>query len=161
IRRWLVAHPRWTLTLLVSIAMGPFLAKPFNIDDPLFIWLAQQVQAHPLDPFGFNVNWYGEIGPMWTVTENPPLAGYYLALFGTVLGWNEVGLHLAGLLAALAVILGTHRLAMTMCNRPGLAARAVLFTPIFLLSANTVMCDMLMLAFWTWAVVFWVEGLEQ
>src|ERR1700733_6004699 len=45
IRQWLAAHPRWTLTLLVAAALGPFLAKPFNIDDPLFIRLAQQVSA--------------------------------------------------------------------------------------------------------------------
>ena len=161
IRPWLAAHPRWTLTLLVIVALGPFLAKPFNIDDPLFIWLAQHVQAHPGDPFGFPVNWYGKVNQMWQVTENPPVAGYYFALAGSVLGWSEIGLHLAGLLAALAVILGTHRLASRLCAHPLLAAAAVLFTPIFLVSANTVMCDVLMLAFWVWAVVFWVEGLEQ
>jgi 4-amino-4-deoxy-L-arabinose transferase-like glycosyltransferase len=57
--------------------------------------------------------------------------------------------------------LGTHRLALRLCGNPLLAACAVLFTPIFLVSAGTVMCDVLMLAFWVWAVVFWVEGLEQ
>ena len=161
IRQWPAAHPRWTLVLLVAAALGPFLAKPFNIDDPLFIRLAQNVSAHPGNPFGFNVNWYGLVSPMWTVTENPPLAGYYYALAGNVFGWGEISLHFAGLLAALAVILGTHRLALRLCGQPMLAACAVLFTPIFLVSANTVMCDVLMLAFWIWAIVFWVEGLEQ
>ena len=161
IRPWLAAHPRWTLTVLVLVALGPFLAKPFNIDDPLFIWLAQHIQAHPADPFGFPVNWYGKVNQMWQVTENPPVAGYYFALAGSMLGWSEIGLHLAGLLAALAVILGTHRLASRLGGDPLLAAAAVLFTPIFLVSANTVMCDVLMLVFWVWAVVFWVEGLEQ
>jgi 4-amino-4-deoxy-L-arabinose transferase-like glycosyltransferase len=145
----------------VFAALGPFLTKPFNIDDPLFIWVAHQIQAHPFDPYGFDVNWYGSVSPMWTVTENPPVAGYFFALAGSIFGWSEIGLHFAGLLAALAVILGTHRLALQLCGQPMLAACAVLFTPIFLVSANTVMCDMLMLAFWTWAVVFWVEGLEQ
>src|SRR5579863_5148347 len=115
---WLAAHPRWTLTLLVVIALGPFLTKPFNIDDPLFIQLAQHVSAHPANPFGFNVNWYGKISPMWTVTENPPLAGYYYALFGSTLCWSEWSLLCAGLLAALAVILGTHRLALQFCQDP-------------------------------------------
>ena len=161
IRRWIEAHPRWTVTLLVGAMLGPFLAKPFNIDDPLFIWLAQQVQKHPGDPFGFSVNWYGVVSPMWKVTENPPVAGYYLALAGNIFGWNEIGLHLAGLLAAVMVILGTYRLARKFCGHPLLASCAVLFTPIFLVSANTVMCDVLMLAFWIWALVFWVEGLEQ
>ena len=161
IRPWLAAHPRWTLSLLVAVALGPFLAKPFNIDDPLFIRLAQHVQAHPENPFGFNVNWYGLVSPMWTVTENPPLAGYYFALAGSLFGWSEISLHFAGLLAALAVILGTHRLATRLCGNPLLAACAVLLTPVFLVSANTVMCDVLMVAIWVWAVVFWVEGLEQ
>jgi 4-amino-4-deoxy-L-arabinose transferase-like glycosyltransferase len=161
IRRWLAAHPRGTLALLVAGALGPFLAKPFNIDDPLFIRLAQHVSAHPGNPFGFDVNWYGLVTPMWTVTENPPLAGYFFALAGNVFGWSEIGLHCAGLLAALAVILGTHRLAARLCGNPLLADCAVLFTPVFLVSASTVMCDVLLLAFWIWAVVFWVEGLEQ
>lgn len=161
IQLWLAAHPRWLLTLLVAALLGPMLAKPFNIDDPLFIWLAQQVRAHPENPFGFSVNWYGQWLPMWAVTENPPLAGYYYALASSLLGWSEVGLHLAAGLTALAVVLGTYRLAAHFCSQPLLAACAVLVTPIFLVSANTVMSDMLMLAFWVWAVVFWVEGLAQ
>ena len=78
-----------------------------------------------------------------------------------MLGWSETALHLAFLLPALAVILGTHRLARRFCDRPMLAALAVLFTPVFLVSSATVMCDVLMLAFWVWAVVFWMEGLER
>jgi len=160
IRRWLAAYPHGTLFLLVCVATGPFLAKPFNIDDPLFIRLAQQVWVHPADPFGFSVNWYGEVWPMWTVTENPPLAGYYFALFGSAFSWSEIGLHLGGLLATCAVLWGTFRLAARFCGSPLLAAGAVLCMPIFLVSANTVMCDPLMLAFWIWAIVFWLEGLE-
>src|ERR1035441_1740526 len=106
-RQWLRAHPRWTLCLLVSAALGPFLAKPFNLDDPLFIWLAQQVQVHPGDPFGFEVNWYGRVSPFWAITDNPPATGYYFAAVGNIFGWSEIGFHLGGLLAALAAILGT------------------------------------------------------
>jgi 4-amino-4-deoxy-L-arabinose transferase-like glycosyltransferase len=161
IRRWLAVHPQWAITFLVSAMLGPFLAKPFNLDDPLFIWLARQVQIHPGNPFAFAVNWYGQVGPMWAVTENPPVAGYYFALAGNIFGWNEIGLHLAGLAAAIGVLLGTHRLARHLCRQPMVAVCATLFAPIFLVSANTVMCDMLMLAFWVWAMVFWLEGLSQ
>jgi 4-amino-4-deoxy-L-arabinose transferase-like glycosyltransferase len=161
IRPWLGAHPRWTLCLLVSAALGPFLAKPLNLDDPLFIWLAQQVQVHPADPFGFGVNWYGRVSPFWAVTDNPPVAGYYFAAAGDLFGWSELGFHLGGLLAALAAIWGTHRLALRLAGQPLLATCAVLFTPVFLVSAGTVMSDVLMLSFWVWAIVFWVEGLEQ
>jgi 4-amino-4-deoxy-L-arabinose transferase-like glycosyltransferase len=158
---WLARHPYLALTLAVLAALGPFLAKPFNIDDPLFIWAARQIQAHPLDPYGFNVNWYWMPSPMWAVTENPPLAAYYIALAAVVLGWSELALHSAFLLPALAVILGTYRLARRFCKWPMLAALLTLFTPVFMVSSTTVMCDVLMLAFWVWAVVLWVEGMER
>ena len=159
--RWLALHPNWTLLLVVLAALAPFLAKPFNIDDPLFLWTARQIHAHPADPYGFKVNWYGTADPMWWVTENPPLASYYLALAAGFLGWSEVSLHFAFLLPAVAAILGTHRLARRFCNLPMLTALATLFTPVFLVSGTTVMCDVLMLAFWVWAAAFWLEGLEE
>ena len=95
---------------------------------------------------------------MWNAMENPPLASYYLALAARIFGWNEIGLHFAFLLPALAVVLGTRRLARNFCQPPVLAALAMLFTPVFMVSSLTVMCDVPMLAFWVWAVVFWVGG---
>jgi hypothetical protein len=160
-KSWVAAHPRWTLTLAVVSCLGPFLTKPFNMDDPLFVWTARQIQAHPFNPYGFNVNWYGTASPMWGVTQNPPLGAYYVALAAGMLGWSEMALHFAFLLPALAVILGTYRLARRFCDQPLLAALATLFTPVFLVSATSVMCDVLMLAFWVWAVVLWVEGMEK
>jgi len=161
VRDWCLRHPRWMLTLLTVVSLAPFLAKPFNIDDPLFIWAAEQIHSHPFNPYGFDVNWYGMPSPMWNVTQNPPLACYYLALAAGIFGWSETALHAAFLLPAVAVVLGTHRLARHFCRRPVLAALATLFTPVFLVSSTTVMCDVLMLAFWVWAIVFWVEGMEQ
>jgi 4-amino-4-deoxy-L-arabinose transferase-like glycosyltransferase len=160
-RRWLAAHPNWVLTFVTLAVLAPFFAKPFNMDDPLFIWVAQQIYLHPGDPYGFNVNWAQTVFPMWNVTENPPLACYYLALGAGFFGWNEIGLHLAFMLPAIAVVLGTRRLAGHFCQRPTLAALATLFTPVFMVSSMTVMCDMLMLAFWVWAALLWVEGLDR
>ena len=161
IRRWFLLHPYWTLTLLVLAALGPFLTKPFNIDDPLFIWTAHQIQAHPGNPYGFNVNWYGSMDPMWNVTKNPPLVCYYLALAAGIFGWSETALHFAFLLPAVAAIIGTYQLARRFCDHPMLAALVTLFTPVFLISSTTVMCDVPMLALWVWAVVLWVDGMKQ
>jgi 4-amino-4-deoxy-L-arabinose transferase-like glycosyltransferase len=158
---WLAARPQLLLTLLVLAALVPFLAKPFNIDDPLFLWVARQIHRHPTDPYGFNLNWYGWESPMWEVTKNPPLACYYLALAAAVLGFGEVALHAAFLLPAVAAILGTFRLAQRWCPRPMLAACATLLAPAFLVSSTSVMCDTLMLAFWVWAIVLWTDGLER
>ena len=161
IRRWCALHPRWTLTLVGLAALVPFLAKPFNMDEPLFLWAARQIQVHPGDPYGFNVNWYGTTMPMSVVTKNPPLACYYLALAAKAFGWSEAALHAAFLLPALAMIWGTYRLARRLCHWPFLATLVTIATPVFLISATTVMCDVTMLAFWVWAVVLWWEGMQQ
>lgn len=159
--RWFASRPRLTLILAVLAALGPFLAKSFNMDDPLFLWTARQIQAHPANPYGFGLNWYGSESPMWEVTKNPPLACYYLATAAAILGWSEMSLHFAMLLPAVAAILGTHRLARRLCQKPVLAAFATLLTPVFLVSSTAVMCDTLLLAFWVWAVVLWIEGMEK
>ncbi len=157
----LASRPRLLLTLALLATLGPFLTKSFNIDDPLFLWAAHQIQAHPANPYGFDLNWYGYEEPMWEVSKNPPLACYFLAGAAAILGWSEMALHSAFLLPALAAILGTFRLARRWCRQPLLAACATLFTPVYVVSATTVMCDTLLLAFWVWAVVLWSEGLEK
>jgi len=159
--RRITLHPNWTLTFVTMAVLAPFLAKPFNIDDPLFIWVAHQIQAHPLNPFGFNVNWFGTVSPMYLATENPPVACYYIAFAAAIFGWSEIALHGAFLLPAIAVVLGTYRLAKKFCGQAMLTALATLFTPVFMISSMTVMCDVMMLAFWVWAVVFWMEGMDK
>jgi 4-amino-4-deoxy-L-arabinose transferase-like glycosyltransferase len=158
---WLAQYPATLLTLATLAVLLPFIGKPFDIDDPLFVWVAQHIRSHPLDPYGFNVNWYGYEMPLWALTKNPPLAGYYLALVGSVFGWSESVLHTALLLPAVAVVVGAYRLAARFCKHPLAAALLALFTPVFLVSSTTVMCDVTMLAFWVWAVVFWMDGTER
>ncbi|HUI82940.1 MAG TPA: glycosyltransferase family 39 protein [Candidatus Binatia bacterium] len=148
------------LAVATVLCLLPFSGRAFNIDDPLFLWSAQHILHHPFDPFGFQVNWYQQSLPMSQVTENPPLACYYAALIGSIAGFSERALHLGFLLPALAVVLGTYRLAQCLTRSPLVAAAATLFAPGLLISAGSVMCDTLMLAFWMWAVVLWVEGLD-
>lgn len=159
--QWGKAHPVLTLVVATLLCLGPFVSKPVHLDDPLFLWAARQIQAHPLDPFGFQVNWSLAVEPMFLATQNPPLAAYYLALVAAVFGWNEAVLHTAFLLPALAAVLGTHQLAKRLCAHPVFAALTVLATPVFLVSSTTLMCDTMMLAFWVWAVVLWDRGLAE
>ena len=158
---WCARHPVALLVLTTLAALLPFIGKPFNIDDPLFVWAAQHVRSHPMDPYGFNANWYGHEMPFWAITQNPPLACYYLAMVGSVFGWSEMVLHSALLLPAVATIVGAYQLATRFCKHPLAAALLTLFTPVFLVSSTTVMCDVLMLAFWVWSLVFWMRATER
>jgi len=149
------------LTAVTLACLCPFLGKAFHIDDPLFIWCGKHIVSEPGNFYNFKVNWEGREEAMAAATQNPPLASYYLAGAGAIVGWSELALHLAFFLPALAVLLGTLRLARRLCADPIFATAAVLFTPVFLICSGTVMCDVLMLALWVWAVVFWVEGIES
>ena len=156
--------PRWHLLLVVlltTLALLPFAGKALHIDDPLFVWAAKHIAAHPADPYGFDVNWYGESARMSDVTKNPPAVSYYLALAGGAFGWSEIALHLAMLVPAMLVAFGTWLLAVRFTTRPLIACGLALATPGFLVSATTVMSDVPMLAAWLFATWFWLRGIDR
>jgi 4-amino-4-deoxy-L-arabinose transferase-like glycosyltransferase len=155
------ARQRWLLLLLIAACLLPFLHKAFNIDDPLFLWAAKHIVQHPLDPYGFPVVWYRTSMPMSEVMKNPPLASYFLALIGFWAGWSEPVLHSLFLLPAVAVILAIHQVAREMTRSPLTAAIATLATPVFLISATSVMCDVPMLALWLFAIILWRKGIRE
>jgi len=146
---------------ITFICLLPFIGKAFNIDDPLFLWAAKNIQSNPSNPYGFNVNWYGFDMRMSEVTKNPPITSYYIAAIGPFFGWSEVALHLAFLLPAVGVVVGTYLIAGNFCKRPFVAALCSLLTPVFLVSSTSVMSDTMMLAFWVFAVYFWISGVER
>ena len=148
------------LMLLTAACLVPFAGKAFFIDDTLFLRAAQQIQKHPLDFYGFSINWFGYTTPMTVAFDNPPLTSYYIALVALFLGWSEWALHLSFLLPALAAVWGIFALAKNYCERPFTAALIALLTPVFLISATAVMCDVMELAFWVWTLVFFETGLR-
>jgi 4-amino-4-deoxy-L-arabinose transferase-like glycosyltransferase len=158
----LAAPLRWSylsaLGTVCVLLLLPFLAKPFNIDDPLFVWAAKQIVAHPLDPYGFTGNWQRHAEPFWSFMQNPPLASYYLAIAGRLFGWTEVALHMAMMLIALAAVVGTYLVAARFCRRPGFATLLMVCSAAFLVSATTVMSDVPLLCLWVWAVYLWLRG---
>src|SRR5438046_6433120 len=148
------------LAALTVLCLLPFSGRAFHTDDTLFIWAAQNITKHPFNPYGFQLIWDFTQVRMSELTQNPPLASYYMALAGSVVGWSERALHLVFLLPTLALVLGTYRLAQKFTRSPLFAAFATLLTPGLLVSACSVMCDPMMLAIWMWAAILWIEGLE-
>jgi hypothetical protein len=159
--QWSSRHSYFFLTGSTLLCLLPFSGRAFHVDDPLFVWSGQQIVKHPLNPYGFQVIWDNYSEPMSEVTKNPPLACYYAAAIGSIAGWSELALHLGFLLPALALVLGTYRLSMRFTRSPLIATAAAVLTPGVLVSASSVMCDVMMLAFWIWASVLWMEGLDN
>jgi hypothetical protein len=159
--------PRWStlqsyvfLALATIVCLLPFSGRAFHVDDTLFLRAGQHIVQNPTNPYGFEVNWDAASQPMSEITQNPPLACYYIALIGRVAGWSERSLHLGFILIAVSLVLGTYRLAQKFTRSPLLASLCTLLTPGILVSASSVMCDTMMLALWIWAAYFWIEGLD-
>lgn len=51
----------WPALLLATACLLPFLNKPFLIDDPYFLTMAQQIAKHPAHPTDFTICW--NVGP--------------------------------------------------------------------------------------------------
>ena len=149
------------LACLTAACLLPFLGKPLHIDDPVYVRVAQQILESPGDFFGFEMNWHGRPESVAAFNQNPPGVSFYLALAGATLGWSEMALHLAMLLPTLALILGTAALSRRWCASPRTAALTLLTLPAFLVSATTLMADVLMAALWCGAVLFWTDGIEM
>ncbi len=162
--KWELSEHASALLLLTAVTLAclcPFLGKAFHIDDPLFIWSGRHILSEPWNFYNFHLNWTGREEPMSAVTQNPPLAAYYVALVGSLFGWSEMALHAGFLLPALALVAGTYRLARKFCAHPLAAALTTITAPVFLLSSTSVMCDTMMVALWLWSLVFWMEGLAE
>jgi 4-amino-4-deoxy-L-arabinose transferase-like glycosyltransferase len=160
-KSWISAHPRVVIGFILVVCLGPFINKAIHTDDALFVWAAEWIQKHPVDFFGFEVNeWFSAI-PMWKANWNPPVMSYFLAGVASLFGWSEIVLHLAGLAIAFMAAMGIYSLAQMWCDRPLLATVIAMFTPAFLVSSSTLMCDVLMLTFWIWALVLWERALAS
>ena len=146
--------------IVAILCLLPFVNKAFHIDDPLFIWAGKHIISNPADFYGFQVSWGITGKRMADVTKNPPLACYYITIVALMFGFSEIVLHIAFLVPAVAAVLGTYYLARMFCSRPVPATLAMVLTPVFLVSCTNVMCDIMMLAMWVWAVFFWVRGIQ-
>ena len=153
-------HLLW-LGLTTFALLLPLLNKAFHIDDPLFLWTAEQIAVSPADFFGFEVNWYGVVEAMHAVTKNPPLVGYYLAVVAAIGGGSEIALHLGMSIPAIALAIGMAVLARSFTPNSTIAAGVVILTPVFAVSATSLMSDVTMSALWCWALIFFIRGFES
>jgi 4-amino-4-deoxy-L-arabinose transferase-like glycosyltransferase len=155
-----VPAPVW-VALITILCVAPFGGSAFKVDDTLFLRAAEQIRHHPTDFYGFSMNWIGVPLPMYKDADNPPLASYLIALASLIGGWSEWSLHSAFALVAAAAAAGCWFLAARFCRHPTTAALVAVLSPVFLVSATTVMCDTMLLAFWVWSLYCLERGLEE
>ena len=150
----------------------PFADKAIHIDDVYFVEVARNILAHPWRPFAGAVALededyrvfaaQGRCPDTFASMSHPPLVPYAIALIAAVTGgWRERWLHLGFALFAGGAALAMYSLARRF-TRHGLAATLLLISsPIFILSAQSLMTDMPTLAFSLGGLALLVQGLDQ
>jgi 4-amino-4-deoxy-L-arabinose transferase-like glycosyltransferase len=155
------SRARAALVALTLLPLLPFLSAAVSIDAPVFLAVARQIVAHPLDPFGFDMIWDPTSPHVARFNQNPPLLSYYLAPWIAAFGEREAVLHAALLPFPLIAALSFHGIARRLVGS-GLAPTALLVaTPAFLLLATTLMLDVPVLAWMLLAVLALLRANES
>jgi hypothetical protein len=141
----------------------PFAAKPFNVDDPFYIKMAQQIASDPLRPYSFSINWSGQLRNVWDKTEAtfPPLIPYYIALIIKVFGLNEKILHLFFLIFPLSAAAGLYFILKKYTESPLLLTLTAIATPAFLVSSTGIMLDLPLAALMLSSIALFIYGLDE
>ncbi len=148
------------LAALGIVTLLPFITKPFNIDDPFYLAVAKHIVESPFDFYGFDFNWYGTVEPV-TYANHAPATAYYMALVGIIAGWSEPAMHIAFMVPAIALLLGTYAAAKRLCDQPALATVIAWFCPALFVSATSIMTDVWMAACFVWAIALWMRGVDE
>ena len=138
------------IVLFAAVLFMPFSGKPFHIDSPVTIYIAEQLLENPLDPPA------GEFGPLlapWNHTElppssafhatpHPPLISFYTAGIIKLFGSGEKAVNRA----FFPFYAGTLLFFFGLCIRFGIRNRmpaALLFavSPVLFINAQNVMYD--------------------
>jgi hypothetical protein len=150
----------WLVALFAVVPLLPFVPKAVSIDAPVFVAVANQILAHPFDPFGFQMVWDPTSPDVWAFNRNPPLLSYYLAVWLAVFGEVDAWLHVAMLPFSLLAGLSFLGIARRLSDEGARPALLLIATPCYLVLATTLMLDVALLGFMLFAVYALLRGVE-
>jgi 4-amino-4-deoxy-L-arabinose transferase-like glycosyltransferase len=157
------AAPRREVAILAALTvlpLLPFLPTAISIDAPVFVAVAHQIVASPLDPFGFQMIWDPTSPDAAVFNRNPPLLSYWIAPWIALLGERDALLHALVLPFPLLASLSFYGIARRLAGT-GLAPAALLvLTPAFLVLATTLLLDVPVLACVLLSVYALLRGVE-
>jgi 4-amino-4-deoxy-L-arabinose transferase-like glycosyltransferase len=149
---------RLCVAALALLPQLPFLDAAVSLDGPVFVAVAKQILAHPLDPFGFEMLWDPSSAQAAAFNRNPPLVSYTLAAWMALGASSERALHAALLPFALLAALSFHGIARRIAGPgPGLAC-LLCASPAFVVLGSAILLDVPVLAFGLLAVYALLRG---
>lgn len=153
--------PEALITAAFALFMtAPFLGRPFDLDDVIFLKLAAARLNEPLllelQDFAF----FGVLNETF-IDTHPPLISAWLALMMKLGGASEIWLHFSFLGFPAIAAVSMYYLARRFCRAPVFAATILMATPGIAVMSHSVMSDLPGLAFWLAATALYVYGLER
>ena len=117
--------------LVLAIVYFPFVDKAFTIDDPIYIKAAEHILVDPLDFYGGEDNWTGNLIPHHALNKNPPLLPFLIAGVASVFGFDEVAFHSIFFLFVALSAIGIYQLGRQFNTNPLITTILAAFTPVF------------------------------
>ena len=156
---------------MVALTTLPFAAKAVHIDDVYFLEVARNVLKDPLRPFSgavaledIDYRVFAQAGRCPTTfasMSHPPLVSYVMALVARLFGgFRELPLHLVFDLFALGAALAMYDLAKRFASLPLVTTLLLLSSPVFVISAQSLMTDMPALALSLAALAVFIRGTD-
>ncbi len=146
------------LTALLTL---PFIAKPWHVDEPLFLAVARHILADPGHPLDFAFNWYGKLAPMATINNTPPLFLYLLALALKLTGGAEWGMRLLFWPLNVLTAIGFYRLASRYLKEPLYPVLIAVAAPATALTWGLLYPENVAMLFGVWSMVWLVRGVDE
>lgn len=138
----------------------PFLGKPFHVDEPFFLAVADQILRDPFNPLAFQFNWYEQSVPMAEINNTPPLFYYLLAALRGLSGEREWLLRLLYLPVSALAAGGLYALAGRFLINPFWPVLILISTPAYFLSMSPLYPEVLAAAFGFWGLFRVVSGTD-
>lgn len=151
------------LLILMNLCIHvPFVNKAFHLDDVQYLAIARNVFENPLFPLDLPYVFEGQRVSLWGHTH-PPLNSYFLAgaLWVANAPPSEVPLHSLYLLFPLAATVSFYFLARRFAVPPILSTALLVSVPAIIVSAQTLMTDVPLLAFWLCATTLFIYGVDR
>ncbi len=151
------------IVLFILIQLVPYINKPFHVDDPFYLKMAEQITRDPLRPYSFSINWSGELRKVWPFMEAtfPPLIPFYLALIMVILGTGEIIMHSMFLVFPIIAGISMYYLSKRFGSPPLISSLIMASTPVFLVMSTTLMLDTPLLSLWLLSAVMFIYGVDS
>jgi hypothetical protein len=149
------------IALLTMASLALFLSKPLHIDDVLWQDLGRRFS----DPHNYYSGSYYMFGLRHesTISASHPIVVPFLHFLVIQMFDDppEAFFHLAFLLFTVSATLFTYTLALRFSRQPFLVAVCVLFSPPFFIVATNLITDVVMYAFVTGSLVFYIRAMDR